>query len=154
MNTRQRCVAISCAQEQLTIKKLYDELFMLEEEYPGFKNWFFDKVVPETLLGKRKIFVAHCDEEIAGIIIIKNSNEKKICTLRVMPDFRNMGIGQALTRCAIEYLQTEHPLITVSEDHVNEFKHIFKKFGFSFSEMHLGYYRENCMEYVFNGSLR
>lgn len=153
MNTRQRCVAISCVQEQLTIEKLYDELFMLEEEYPEFKNWFFDKVVPETLSGQRRIFVACCDEVTAGIIIVKNTDEKKICTLRVMPDFRNMGIGQALTRCAIEYLQTEHPLITVSEDHVHEFKHIFSKFGFSLSQMHFGYYRENRMEYVFNGSL-
>ena len=154
MNTRQRCLTITSVQEQLAIEKLYEKLFMLQEEYPEFKNWFFDKVVPETLLNNRRIFVASCGEEIAGVAIVKNSDEKKICTLRVMPEFRHMGIGQKLICVAIEYLQTRYPLITVSDDHVSEFKHLFDKLGFIFTEVHLDYYREGHMEYVFNGNLR
>jgi len=154
MNTLQSRATITCVQERTAIKKLYHELAMLQDEYPGFEKWYLEKVVPEALSGSRLIFVAWHEDKPAGILILKDADEKKICTLRVMPEFRRMGVGHQLMDCAISALNTTHPIITVSDDHIQEFsKLLIKDYKFVPTEIHYGYYRENHVEYVFNGVL-
>lgn len=154
MNTLQSRATITCVQERTAIKKLYHELAMLQDEYPGFEKWYFEKVVPEALSGSRLIFVAWHEDKPAGILILKDADEKKICTLRVMPEFRRIGVGHQLMDCAISALNTTHPIITVSDDHIQEFsKLLIKDYKFVPTEIHYGYYRENHVEYVFNGVL-
>ena len=105
-------------------------------------------------LRDRIFFVAWHEDKPAGILILKDADEKKICTLRVMPEFRRMGVGHQLMDCAISALNTTHPIITVSDDHIQEFsKLLIKDYKFVPTEIHYGYYRENHVEYVFNGVL-
>jgi ribosomal protein S18 acetylase RimI-like enzyme len=154
MNILQSRATISCIREQDLIVGLYKELVILQDEYPAFEKWFFEKVVPGSLTGKRNVFVAYCDDQLAGILVLKDTDEKKICTLRVSANFRKMGIGHQLMDCAISVLKTSHPVITVSDDHVQEFYNLLTKdYGFKLTEVHYGYYRENHAEYVFNGAL-
>lgn len=154
MNILRSRATITCVREQSVIKKLYDELAMLQEEYPGFEEWFFGKVVPGVLSGSRLVFVAKYDDRVAGILILKNSDEKKICTLRVAPEFRRMGIGHQLMDCAIDALNISRPVITVSDDHIQEFsRFLIRDYKFVPTEIHYGYYRDDHVEYVFNGTL-
>lgn len=154
MNILQCRATITCVQALTALVELYHELAMLQEEYPGFQKWYFEKVVPGVLSGTRSVFVAHYNEKHAGILILKDADEKKICTLRVLPEFRRMGIGHQLIDFAISALNTTRPVITVSDDHIQEFFHLLTEdYKFALTEFHYGYYRENHGEYVFNGSL-
>lgn len=140
--------------EPVTIRSVYSSLATLEQEYPDFKKWFFNSVVPELKDGRRNLFVACYDKEVAGILITKDSNEeKKICTLRVSPEYRNVGIGTQLMAVAISTLNTSRPLITVSDDHISEFIKLFNRFGFILNSIHVDYYRQGHIEYAFNGTL-
>ena len=135
------------------LDQVYSSLSVLEAEYPNFKKWFYGKVVPELRFGTREIIVAYVSNQIAGILILKDSNEKKICTLRVMPDFQHMGIGHAFMDFAINKLNCKHPLITVSDSHVSEFSNLFNEYGFVQTEVLPNYYVNGHSEYCFNGYL-
>lgn len=145
---------ISCVQDnQLAIKRVYEALAPLEQEYPNFKRWFFATTVPGVIAGTRKIFIASFASEIAGILIIKDSDEKKICTLRVLPEYRRMGIGRQLIQCAVQELSIDKPLITVSDEHLDEFKALFAEFGFVPTAVYINHYRQGHTECTYNGYL-
>lgn len=154
MNIVQNKATIACVREQAAIIQLYRELAMLQYEYPHFEEWFFEKVLPDAMSGKRKVFTAYCSDQLAGILILKDTDEKKICTLRVLPGFRRIGIGHQLMDCAISALNTLHPVITVSDNHIQEFWDLLMTdYQFKLHEIHYGYYRDKHFEFVFNGSL-
>ena len=145
---------ISCVQDdQLAIKRVYEALIPLEQEYPNFKHWFFSTTVPGVVEGTRKIFIASFAYEIAGVLITKDANEKKICTLRVLPEYRRMGLGRKLMRCAVQELNIAKPLITVSDEHLDEFKVLFEEFGFVPTAAYFNYYRQGHTECAYNGYL-
>jgi predicted acetyltransferase len=133
---------------------LYKSLISLEKDYPGFKQWYFDKVVPGVVTGQRDIIVSHFQSNISGILILKNTEfEKKICTLRVVSRFRKKGIGKRLFRRAFEILDTDKPVITVSESRVSQFKPLLTYYGFKLSDVVKGVYLKSANEYVYNGFL-
>lgn len=145
---------ISCVENsQLAIEHIYGVLSPLNREYPNFKYWFFNTVVPGLSNGTRKIFVAMVSDKIAGILILKDSHEKKICTLRVLPEYRRMGIGRQLMEQAVQTLKTNRPLITVSDEHLDEFNPLFAEFGFSATAAYINCYRQGSTEYAYNGYL-
>jgi ribosomal protein S18 acetylase RimI-like enzyme len=154
MNIVRNRATITCVQEQTVIIELYRELDMLQYEYPHFKKWFFEKMLPDVMEGKRKVFIARYDDQLAGVLILKDTDEKKICTLRVWPNFRGIGIGHQLMDCALSVLGTLHPIITVSDNHIQEFWDLLiTDYQFKLREIHYGYYRDKHFEFVFNGSL-
>ena len=91
--------------------------------------------------------------KMAGVLILKDSIQKKICTLRVWPEFRKMGIGHQLMTRAVYELNDERPLITVADDHVQEFSKLFLEYGFQCSQAYFGLYRKGHWEYVYNSTL-
>ena len=153
MKNSQIKVSICDAQNFTSIKNIYSSLLSLTEDYPNFENWFFEKVVPDTISGKRMIYCISINEDIAGILILKLYSESKICTLRVSPEYRHMGLGSYLMELAINKLNNNYPLITVSDSHISDFKPLFDKFGFKLNQLCLNYYRENHIELVYNGKL-
>lgn len=153
MNTVQAVATIAYIQDQVSIEQLYSYLSVLQVEYPKFREWYFEKVIPETISGQRKILVASYEGKMAGVLILKDSIQKKICTLRVWPEFRKMGIGHQLMTRAIYELNDERPLITVSDDHVKEFSKLFLEYGFQCSQAYFGLYRKGHWEYVYNSTL-
>ena len=133
-------------------RQIKDFLSGLECNYPFFEEWL-DMVFREVVNGKRSIVVL-MDKNldiIVGLAILKNAmDEKKICTLRVANEYRNQGCGSYLIERAIEILKDNKPLITVSEEHVDEFKPLFHKYGFKIADRVKSVYNDNKYEYYFN----
>ena len=136
------------------LNQIYAVLDSLRMEYPNFKDWYYNTVIPGLRLGTRSICCVYDENQIAAVLILKNEgDEKKICTLRVSPQFRRQGIGSALLDIACQELQTEQPIITVSSNHYNEFRSLFLSKGFEEFAAYPGYYRESMTEFSFNGPL-
>lgn len=124
----------------------------LECNYPYFEEWL-DKVYREVNLQKRSIVVLvdKTTDKIVGLTILKNTiQEKKICTLRVAKEFQHQGCGSYLIKQAIKLLKDSKPLITVSEEHVEDFKPLFHRFGFKVEDRVKSVYNDNKFEYYFN----
>lgn len=131
--------------------EIYSKLFDLNKEYPNFDKWFFNKTVKNK---NRKIILYLVNNDISGISILKNEvNEKKICTLRVFSKYQNLGIGSVLIEKSFEELNTETPIISVSESKLNMFTKLFKKYNFKLANVHENYYINKKNEFVFNGVL-
>ena len=94
-------------------------------EYPFFTEWL-EKVFKELTLTDSRLILLCCDNgifDIKGVSILKKtSDEKKICTLRVVKSYRNQGIGSCLLQKSVELLEENKPLITVSGIHMKEYK--------------------------------
>ncbi|RTE08237.1 GNAT family N-acetyltransferase [Paenibacillus whitsoniae] len=142
--------------------KLFNYLRDLSESYPDFENWFYNKVIPEvgSKKGEREIIVVvskiegHPQVILTGIAILKNKEqEKKICTFRIHEDYRDSGIGSELFEKCFEYLGTRKPIITISSDRKEMFENHIKKFDFFETEVLKDYYKDNTIEYVYNGLL-
>lgn len=154
MQVARKTSVIHCASiDQLTNGSIYTFLRPLEKEYPNFRDWYLDAVIPGVQDGTRNVYVAYFNDEIVGILIIKDTIEKKICTLRVAPECRRMGIGTQLMSKAISVLHTTKPLITVSDEHIGEFMPLLNRFDFSLRSMYVDYYRPGHTELAFNGFL-
>lgn len=131
---------------------VYNHLKELERYYPNFKQWYYNTVGQSLTINTRKIIIEQRDGDIAGIAIIKNDiNERKICTVKVMPPFLNRGIGIKLFERSMDYLGTRKPLLSVDEDRLPFFKKIFDKYEFRQTQILQDYYRIGKKEFVFNG---
>ncbi len=129
---------------------VYSLLYELEEEYPNFNDWYFQKVVPQVISGDRDILLSTYKNKISGISIIKDSYEKKICTIRVIDPFKKKGFGKSLLIESMKKLNTEKPLITVSDTKYKEFIRIFNYFGYKKTNELVNFYKENNTEFIFN----
>ena len=130
------------------------ELASLNFIYPDFNDWLRNKVFAQLDTDERKVFVIQQNSKILGILILKDTlAEKKICTLRVSPQYSKQGIGSKLMDLALRELHTARPVITVSEEHNADFQHILKKYGFMLYSSYANYYRQNAIEYSYNGAI-
>lgn len=120
--------------------------------YPGFRAWFFGKVVPG--LGKqRRIFITSDHGAVAGLAICKRTDtERKLCTLWVNHSLRGRGIAGELAREAFDWLETQRPLFTVPDEHLAKFRGLIRSWGFAEPVAYQGLYRTARTEYVFNGT--
>ena len=139
------------------IDSIFSELSFLRTEYPDFHAWFYDKVVSGVSDNSRKIFLASTPlsfGKVNGVLILKNTNfEKKICTLYVDKESRMNGIGQKFMNISFNELNTDKPLITVSDTRLKEFDKLLNKFKFKSVDVLHNYYAYNHTEYTFNGHL-
>lgn len=145
------------------LKSLNDDSFrsigkylcFLKKDYPDFLNWYNTKVMPNISTGQRQIYIANPSNDqgtIAGIMILKNTlQEKKICTLYVPENYRIQHIGTKFFYQAITALNTEKPLITISDKHIKEFEPLLQKFRFELYKVYPGYYQNTTNEYSYNG---
>lgn len=152
-NMRIPNMLISCVNDFQRQDELYAHISSLEQEYPFFMDWYYNTVLPGTTIGLRKIIVATIEDNIAGVLILKDASEKKICTLRVESEYRGNGLGHRLMNIAIRELKTEYPLITVSDIHIDEFMTLFRDNKFRFSKMYFEKYIKGHYEIAFNGYL-
>lgn len=123
-------------------------------DYPRHDEWYRG-IMREIREGfDREMIVAYNGQRIAGVSILKRSQvEKKICSLRVAKEYRGNGIGTALFKRSMDYLETDKPILTVSQNKKDEFKKIFEYFGFSLEQVYPGKYRQGINEYCYNGIL-
>ncbi|MDD4048905.1 MAG: GNAT family N-acetyltransferase [Clostridia bacterium] len=143
-------------------EKLYNYLRDLAESYPQFDDWFYNVVLPEVELkkGEREIIIGISELEdsnksiLTGIAILKKTQlEKKICTFRVHEDYRNQGVGTELFEKCFEYLGTRKPIITISQNRQEMFKNHIMRYKFEGTQILKGYYKQDSIEYVYNGCL-
>ena len=71
-----------------------------------------------------------------------------------MPEFQNKGIGIKLFQKSFDALETEKPLLSVSERKLSEFEKIFNYFGFVQTEKYSDLYKKNMIEISYNGYLK
>lgn len=133
--------------------KLSDFLSDLKSEYPFFYNWLI-KVRNELINSDGRILLLCYEQNILdlkGIAILKKSEkENKICTLRVVDDYKRRGIGTILYMNAKYILKDRAPLITVSGLHMNEFAPFLKKNGAVLKDKVKSIYKKGSYEYFYN----
>lgn len=126
----------------------------LRSSYPNFDDWFMTRVLPGIYTGERTLIIEERGSTVVGLLILKHTaNEKKLCTLRVRPEFENRGLGVRLFETAFERLGTERPLLSISESTLPKFFRVFKHFGFAQVGAYRGLYLPHVHEFSYNGLL-
>lgn len=136
-----------------TLDVVRKQLHEVVQYYPEFNKWWDVKIISEITNGRRMVCAAYYNGILAGIMVLKNAEEKKICTLYVLPEYRGQGIGTFLVRLAIQTLGTTKPIITVPEPVYDCFDIFLGSFGFRESARYPDYYVEGVTEIVYNGYL-
>lgn len=131
----------------------YNSLYFLLEDskryYPDFYKWYHNKVIPGLLNLDRKLVLEYRNGLVAGIAIIKKS-ENKVCTLQVIDGFKNKGIALKLIERCFLVLETRQPFFTISEEKLPEYQTIFEHYAFKCTSIHDSLYRSSKKEYFFN----
>ena len=147
-------------QNKVAFSDLINKVYLLTDEvtkyYPDYLKWYFCKVIPGIFENSREILICTIDKNIAGILILKNTQEeKKICTIYITEKFKNLGVAQKLLKKAFNILGTNTPLFSVSESKFEEFKNIIFKLGWTRTQtLPVGFYNEEYQEFVYNGNIK
>lgn len=140
-------------------KQLYHELvhtFLkdLSKEYRDFESWYQGLFIFNDICPDREIVICRNSFEIAGVTILKKTgSEQKICTLRVLPRYQNLGIGKQLVKLSLEWLENDKPLITVHATKLLQFYPLFHYFNFKLEQQNWSYYSLFNLELAYNGEL-
>lgn len=130
------------------------DLPFYSDSYPEFLRWINGKVIPGIYSGERTVIIEKREGRIAGLLILKHmGTEKKLCTLRVRDPYQNKGLGVRLFENAFQILNTEYPLLSVSDQNLEKFSRIFEHFGFRKEKEYQGLYLPSITEHAFNGTL-
>lgn len=128
-----------------------------DEDYPNRKNWYFTKQLPNIESGERNIlFVRDMwdRDKIVAVSCLKDSdNEKKICTLYVAEEYRNVGLGNMLFQESMLWLGTSKPFLTFPEYKLNMFESFIEKYNWQLEDKIEGKYNNSSPELCYNGSL-
>jgi GNAT superfamily N-acetyltransferase len=126
-------------------------LLPLSKDYPGIEEWFHQKVIPGVRAGTRTILRVERDGNLVGVGIGKNEHgERKICTVRVAPEYFGRGIGVRLFDRLMEWLNDDKPHLTVGEAKLPLFDKIFDRYGFDLTSKRQGLYLPHVSELGFN----
>lgn len=138
----------------LVCTELFHKLIFLELSYPNFNTWFNNKIITGILSGERILLLVYKNNELAGVSILKNTPvEQKICTLYVFPKYQSQGIGVQLFKKSMAILESDKPLLSVSQDRLSLYDKLFAYFGYDFVENYHGLYVPQKNELSFNGLL-
>lgn len=133
---------------------IYQDAEFLRSSYPLFDQWFATKVLPGICTGERTVLIEKRGSLAVAFLILKHTNaEKKLCTLRVRPNFESKGLGVRLFETAFQLLGTERPLLSVSEPAAPKFERIFQYFGFAQEAVYRERYIPMVDELAYNGLL-
>jgi hypothetical protein len=123
----------------------------LSPEYPGIEAWFLGKVVPGLHNGSRKILRFERHGRLVALGIGKmEPDERKICTVRVSPEYFGRGLGLRVFDELMSWMGTDVPHATLSKEKLPEFRRIFERYGFALTSAHDGRYRPGKIELLFN----
>ena len=132
--------------------KAVNDIYLLtdhnKKQYPDYYKWFFSKNIPRVINGTGDIIFYLDETEIVGVSILKNENEKKICTFMINPKYRKKGNSKILLEDSFEYLKTEKPVITIPEFRLDEFASIIKAYNWNETSTIDNYFSK---EIEFNG---
>jgi GNAT superfamily N-acetyltransferase len=126
-------------------------LLPLSEDYPDIEFWFRVKVVPGLRIGTRRMLRVERDGGLVGLGIAKlESDECKICTVRVAPSYANRGFGLKIFDGLLRWLDVDKPHLTISEGKFQAFERIFEWYGFSLTSVRRALYVPHSSEFGYN----
>ena len=117
------------------------------DQYPEYLKWFYTVNLPRIFKGKGDIIFYLDGLEVVSLATLKNTDEKKICTLLVNEDYRKKGYSKQILEDSFEYLQTDTPLITIPTKRLDEFNKIIDAYNWKETSRTDEYYSE---EVIFN----
>ena len=134
-----------------TLGYIFHPIKYLENFYPDFSNWYYDKLVPDILLGNDKVLLMERNHNLIGVSILKDQEEKKLRALRILPQYQKKGLGLYLIDKSLEVLGTDKPHCTVAEETFHQYSRIFvNRYNFNLTSVEKGLYRKAKLEYFFN----
>ena len=145
------------AGENKKFAKIIAEAYMVTDwickDYPDHCDHFFSKYVPGIFDGEREIITCYIDNKIAAVAILKkDTEERKISTLFVKPEYQKRGIATELLEKCFAWLETTRPVITIADYKLDRFTKVIEKYGWTETEVLAdGYYNDHSREHVFNG---
>ena len=135
--------------------QIYKVTNFMCKDYPNYKNWYFEKQLSSIKDDERNIFFIrnpkNKNEIIAVSSLKRNNEEKKICTLYVIKEFRGLGIGSKLIEKSLKWLNTKNPVFTFPDYKLEIFKPIIEKYNWELTEVIDNLYNEGIKELCFNG---
>ena len=129
------------------ILEVYLQTSYNHDQYPGYLKWFYTVNLPRIFKGEGDIIFYLDGLEIVSLTILKNAEEKKICTLLVNEDYQNKGYSKQILENSFEYLGTGKPLITIPNKRLDEFNKIIDAYHWIETDRTDEYYSE---EIIFN----
>ena len=129
------------------ILEVYLQTSYNHDQYPGYLKWFYTVNLPRIFKGEGDIIFYLDGLEIVSLTILKNAEEKKICTLLVNEDYQNKGYSKQILENSFEYLGTDKPLITIPNKRLDEFNKIIDAYHWIETDRTDEYYSE---EVIFN----
>jgi len=122
--------------------------------YPGINEWWKRRVIPDLESGQRFCRIVAVDGEVAAVAIAKyQKKSSKLCTLRVNPRFRRLGLGQKLLRATLRDLlksNTRRVHFTISEEIFAECGSFFTPYGFHLAHWKQGWYVRGMYEMAYS----
>lgn len=142
----------------------------IADSYDGHFEWLTKKFFPNLKNGTRGYsFAVDYNAEavintgisgsklapyLSGCALLKKEpEEKKICCLFIDPIYRKQGIASQLIKDSFQLLETEKPLMTVSEQNLDQLKPLLKRFGFELTSVKESVYKPGIKEYFYNEGL-
>jgi hypothetical protein len=123
----------------------------LSADYPGIESWFYNKVVPGLRDGRRELLRVERDGQLIGLGIAKNeSDERKICTVRVASSYIGRGTGVRIFDGLLRWLDVDQPHLTISARKLPIFERIFDYYHFTFTSARKGLYVPEGCELGYN----
>ena len=119
------------------------------DQYPEYLKWFYTVNLPRIFKGDGDIIFYLDGLEIVSLSTLKNTDEKKICTLLVNEDYQKKGYSKQILEDSFEYLGTDKPLITIPTKRLKEFSKIIDAYHWHQTSKTNEYYSE---EVIFNAS--
>ncbi len=77
------------------------------------------------MLGNGQVILAFNKNDLVGVSILKDKEEKKLRALRITEQYQNKGYGLYLIDESLKRLDCDKPLCSVSESMINDYSRIF-----------------------------
>lgn len=140
------------------------------DSYNGHFEWLEKKFFPNLKYGTRGYsFAIDYDNEavintgisglklapyLSGCALLKNEpEEKKLCCLFVDPNYRGQKIASKLIEDSFELLNTNKPLMTVSQQNLGMLQKLIDRYGFELTSIKESVYKPGVKEYFYNEGL-
>ena len=127
----------------------------ITKDYPKHFEHFWTKYIPGIFSGEREIIGIYDSCKLVGLVILKkDEKEAKISTLFIDERYRNRGLASKLIKESFKFLNTDKPLISITEYKVDMFISIIKKYNWKLTQvLNSEYYNGKYKEFVYNGKI-
>lgn len=122
----------------------------LNNSYPKYQWFFWLKVVPGIISGKRNIILCQINNQVVGIACLKKAEETKLSTLYIDPKYQKQGIGTEILERSFQWLGTQKPALSIAKDRLSCFYNFIVKYQWELTNIVSNKYRRGASEYFFN----